>query len=126
MIEQQLEVYTMASIRIQQSSLAHPGHITEDDIVFLQDAVLQASDEIKLSPFFSSKLERHDSGLLFVSIAFVFGGLAGGILSEVGKDIYKWVKIKLIPLMRKKNDLTHVSTTAYPYKDPEWEVQIEA
>lgn len=124
----------MGTVQIQQnfSSSAHPALLSDEDIDLLglweNTPAGTHLEQPSLSPLSLSKRssDRHDAGVLTIVITFTLGAIAGGALQEAGKDLYAWVKTHLIELMNRKREAVKSSTSAYPFKVPEWELEIIA
>jgi hypothetical protein len=122
----------MATVQIQQSfsSSRHPALLSESDIDVLGLLENAPAGTHLAKPFLPSvssdggSLDRRDAGVLIIMITFVLGGVAGGVLQEAGKDIYAWAKNRLIKLMNQKQEAVRASTSAYPFKMPEWQIEI--
>lgn len=124
----------MRSVRIQQtfSSSAHPALLSDNDVDLLglsEDAPAGTHLDQPILPITSASQrssDRHDAGILTIALTFSLGAIAGGALQEAGKDIYSWVKAYLVKLINKKKEVVRSSTSIYPFKAPEWELEITA
>jgi hypothetical protein len=111
----------MNHLEIEQSSITHPGHLTEDDVALLRSPGMSAIKLRQSAP----DLTRRDAGSLLVVIEWLGGVVAGGMVGAFSKDTYEWVKTHAKSVMQKKIEDTHAAPSPYPARDPVWEIKID-
>lgn len=80
----------MNSLEIEQSSITHPGHLSEEELTLLQPPDMPP---IKLR-LGKTDLTRRDAGSIWIIVQWVAGVAAAGGVGAFGKDIYEWVKLE--------------------------------
>jgi hypothetical protein len=121
------------TVSISQNTPKHPGSLVDQDVAYLfaDNTFADATLETRLSPqiLAEGSFKRPDAGVATITIAFVLGGIAKGVLSEAGKDIYplirtgvkdiySWVKTCLSGLMAKKKETETLGASKYRYEPP--------
>ena len=104
----------------QTGTPGHPGVFTEEELRELIDE-LPPSIQTPKSRLRDGQQSKHKAiGDLLIAITFISGGVASSILSEIGKDIYDWVKKKLLERMKAKQAITRARNHPddYDFNDP--------
>jgi hypothetical protein len=115
----------MSTLEIHQTSLGHPGRLTDEDIADL--AASPVLEHVRVTQGMQPPaMERHDAGVLVIVLVFVVDKVTGGALEEAGKRLNELISRKVTAIMRRKRDATGFSTYAYRFKQPNWELRVKA
>jgi hypothetical protein len=112
-------------VTIKQTSSAHPGRLSEEDLSEISFTTPSGEMLIPTLGLGPADMTRRDAGMVTIAVTFVCGTIAGEALKSVGKDIYTWVKDRLVNAMKKRREITTSSSESYVYHPPTWALKIE-
>jgi hypothetical protein len=124
----------MDKVTVRQSASRHPGSLTADELneLFAGEPLGSIFDPVTEIGAYRSggtgrgQPTRGEAGVLVIGILYVLDKVTGGALSKAGEDFYSFARRRLAEAMRRKRKATEDSTATYPFRPPEWRVEVEA